>query len=140
MSRAAIRPRSLKWRKLRDPGVLEGKQPGEKIGKLTPEQAEIARLKRKLELTHQRLARQEQVLRLLHDDRYLLPLDRRLRGSCVRVRGVSGRDDDGNFRASRDTTGCSSRSRHIDDEQNRRRTAIRFINHQIALLVRGLER
>jgi len=33
------------WRKLRDAGVLEGKQPGEKIGKLTPEQVEIARLK-----------------------------------------------------------------------------------------------
>ena len=50
------------WRKLRDAGVLEGKQPGEKIGKLTPEQVEIAGLKRKLELTDQRLATTEVAL------------------------------------------------------------------------------
>jgi len=31
--------------------VLEGKQPGEKIGKLTPEQVEVARLRRQLEST-----------------------------------------------------------------------------------------
>ena len=52
----------IEWRKLRDAGVLEGKQPGEKIGKLTPEQAEIARLKPKLELTNQRLATTEVAL------------------------------------------------------------------------------
>ncbi|MCZ4590693.1 IS3 family transposase, partial [Rhodococcus opacus] len=34
------------WRKQRDAGVLDGKKPGDKIGKLTTEQAEIARLKR----------------------------------------------------------------------------------------------
>jgi hypothetical protein len=50
------------WRKLRDAGVLKGKQPGEKIGKLTPEQVQIARLKRKLELTNQRLATTEVAL------------------------------------------------------------------------------
>ena len=43
------------WRKLRDAGVLQGKKPGEKIGRLTPEQAEIARLRRQLELTERRL-------------------------------------------------------------------------------------
>ena len=53
------------WRKLRDAGVLEGKQPGEKIGKLTPEQAEIARLKRKLEVTDQRLATTEVALEIM---------------------------------------------------------------------------
>ena len=52
----------IEWRKLRDAGVLEGKQPGEKIGKLTPEQVEITRLKRKLELTNQRLATTEVAL------------------------------------------------------------------------------
>lgn len=36
------------WRKQRDAGILEGKQPGETIGKPTKEQAEIARLKRQL--------------------------------------------------------------------------------------------
>ena len=44
-----------KWRKLRDAGVLQGKKPGEKIGRLTPEQAEIARLRRQLDLTERRL-------------------------------------------------------------------------------------
>ena len=43
------------WRKLRDAGVLQGKKPGEKIGRLTPEQAEIARLRRQLDLTERRL-------------------------------------------------------------------------------------
>lgn len=37
------------WRKQRDAGVLDGKKPGEKTGKLTAEQAEIARLTRELE-------------------------------------------------------------------------------------------
>lgn len=36
------------WRKLRDAGVLEGKQPGETVGRPTKDQAEIARLKRQL--------------------------------------------------------------------------------------------
>lgn len=35
---------STEWRKQRDAGILEGKQPGEAIGKPTKEQAEIARL------------------------------------------------------------------------------------------------
>ena len=34
------------WRKQSDAGVLAGKQPGEKVGRLTAEQAEIARLRR----------------------------------------------------------------------------------------------
>jgi transposase len=44
------------WRKLRDAGVLQGKKAGEKIGRLTPEQAEIARLRRQLDVTQRRLA------------------------------------------------------------------------------------
>lgn len=36
------------WRKQRDAGLFDGKQPGEAIGKPTKEQAEIARLKRQL--------------------------------------------------------------------------------------------
>lgn len=53
------------WRKLRDAGVLEGKQPGARIGKLTPEQAEIARLKRQLELSDRRLATTEVALEIM---------------------------------------------------------------------------
>ncbi|MDY7555270.1 hypothetical protein [Cryobacterium sp. 10C3] len=43
------------WRKLRDAGVLQGKKAGERIGRLTPEQAEIARLRRQLDVTERRL-------------------------------------------------------------------------------------
>jgi hypothetical protein len=53
------------WRKLRDAGVLAGKQPGEKIGKLTPEQVEIVKLKRKLELTDQRLTTRDVALEIM---------------------------------------------------------------------------
>lgn len=38
----------VQWRKLRDTGMLDGKQPGQAIGKPSKEQAEIARLKRQL--------------------------------------------------------------------------------------------
>ncbi|OAV55639.1 transposase [Enteractinococcus helveticum] len=38
----------VQWRKQRDAGLFDGKQPGETIGKPTKEQAEIARLKRQL--------------------------------------------------------------------------------------------
>lgn len=58
------------WRKLRDAGVLEGKKPGEKIGKLTKDQAEIARLRRQLEVSESRLKRSEAALGVmgkLHD-------------------------------------------------------------------------
>lgn len=43
------------WRKLRDGGVLAGKKPGEKVGRLTAEQAEIARLRRELKTVNSRL-------------------------------------------------------------------------------------
>jgi len=43
------------WRELRDAGVLADKKPGEKVGRPSPEQAEIARLTRELELPRRRL-------------------------------------------------------------------------------------
>lgn len=58
------------WRKLRDAGVLQGKQAGETIGKLSGEQAEIARLRRQLEVSESRLKRSEAALGVmgkLHD-------------------------------------------------------------------------
>ena len=60
------------WRRLRDAGVLEGKQAGEKIGRLTPEQEEIARLRRALELANRRLARTEVALEIMGKARTLL--------------------------------------------------------------------
>jgi transposase len=53
------------WRKLRDAGVLAGKTPGEKIGRPSAEQAEIARLTRELDLTRRRLAKTEAALDLV---------------------------------------------------------------------------
>lgn len=53
------------WRKLRDAGVLEGKQPGEKIGRLSAEQAEIAKLRRQLSQAEQRLATTEVALTIM---------------------------------------------------------------------------
>jgi transposase len=53
------------WRKLRDAGVLAGKKPGEKIGRPSAEQAEIARLTRELELTRRRLAKTEVALEIV---------------------------------------------------------------------------
>ena len=52
------------WRKLRDAGLLSGKKPGEKIGRPSADQAEIARLTRELELTRRRLAKTEVALEI----------------------------------------------------------------------------
>ena len=53
------------WRKLRDAGLLTGKKPGEKIGRPSADQAEIARLTRELDSTRRRLAKTEAALDLV---------------------------------------------------------------------------
>jgi transposase-like protein len=53
------------WRKQRDADVLDGKKPGDKVGKLTTEQAEIARLNRELERANKRLATTETALEIM---------------------------------------------------------------------------
>ncbi|MFI5784066.1 IS3 family transposase [Nocardia sp. NPDC051570] len=53
------------WRKQRDAGVLAGRKPGEKIGKLTAEQAEIARLTAELARANKRLATTETALDIM---------------------------------------------------------------------------
>lgn len=53
------------WRKQRDGGVLAGKQPGEKIGRLTAEQAEIARLTRENTRLSKRLHTTEAALDIM---------------------------------------------------------------------------
>lgn len=50
------------WRKQRGAGVLQGRKAGETIGKLSAEQAEIARLRRQLEVSEGRLKRSEAAL------------------------------------------------------------------------------
>jgi transposase len=53
------------WRKQRDAGVLEGREPGAKIGRLTAEQAEIARLTRELARANKRLTTTEAALSIM---------------------------------------------------------------------------
>src|ERR1700704_5652390 len=52
-------------RKQSDAGVLAGKQPGEKVGRLTAEQAEIARLTRELARANKRLTTTETALDIM---------------------------------------------------------------------------
>lgn len=60
------------WRRLRDAGVLTGKKPGEKVGKPTAEQAEIARLRRRLEVSERKLVQTETALSIMEKARQLL--------------------------------------------------------------------
>lgn len=53
------------WRRQRDAGVLAGKDAGETIGKLSKDQAEIARLRRQLEVTEGRLKTSEAALEVM---------------------------------------------------------------------------
>lgn len=53
------------WRKHRDAGVLAAKKPGEKVGKLTAEQAEIARLTRELTRANKRMNTTEAALDIM---------------------------------------------------------------------------
>lgn len=53
------------WRRQRDAGLLQGKTPGEAIGRPSREQAEIARLRRELEVSQARLARTETALEIM---------------------------------------------------------------------------
>jgi transposase-like protein len=53
------------WRKQRDAGALAGKGPGEKVGRLTAEQAEIARLRRENARMSKRLGITEAALDIM---------------------------------------------------------------------------
>lgn len=53
------------WRKQRDAGVLAGKKPGEKVGKLSAEQVEIARLTRENARLNKRLNTTEAALDIM---------------------------------------------------------------------------
>jgi transposase len=53
------------WRKQRDAGVLSSRRPGEKVGRLTAEQAEIARLTRENARMSKRLSTTEAALGIM---------------------------------------------------------------------------
>jgi transposase len=60
------------WRRARDAGLLQGKAAGESVGRPSAEQAEIARLRRELEVTRARLSRTETALEIMGKARELL--------------------------------------------------------------------
>ncbi len=60
------------WRRARDAGLLEGKSEGTPVGRPSAEQAEIARLKRELEVTRSKLATTETALDIMGKARELL--------------------------------------------------------------------
>ncbi len=63
------------WRRLRDAGVLAGKQPGESVGKLSKDQMENARLRRQLEVSESRLKRTEAALEVMgYADGRIMPM------------------------------------------------------------------
>jgi transposase len=53
------------WRKLRDAGLLAGKQSGVRVGRPSAEQAEIARLRRDLAAAERKLATTETALMIM---------------------------------------------------------------------------
>ena len=53
------------WRRLRDAGLLEGRQPGAKVGRPSAEQAELARLRRRLAEAERRLSTTETALEIM---------------------------------------------------------------------------
>ncbi len=55
----------FEWRRLRDAGVLEGKNPGRTLGRPSAEQAEIGRLRRELADRERRLATTETALEIM---------------------------------------------------------------------------
>lgn len=53
------------WRRARDAGLLAGRAAGESVGRPSAEQAEIARLRRELEVTRAKLSRTETALQIM---------------------------------------------------------------------------
>ena len=79
------------WRRARDAGLLQGKAPGESVGRPSAEQAEIARLRRELEVTRGRLARTETALEIMGKARELLEEISRSEPDDPDVFGLGGR-------------------------------------------------
>lgn len=53
------------WRRLRDAGLLEGKEPGVRIGRPSSQQAELARLRRELAEAERKLATTQTALDIM---------------------------------------------------------------------------
>lgn len=55
----------FEWRRLRDAGLLEGKQPGAAVGRPSAEQAELARLRRRVIEAERKLATTQTALEIM---------------------------------------------------------------------------
>jgi len=53
------------WRRLRDAGLLEGREPGSRVGRPTAEQAELARLRRRVAEAEAKLATTQTALDIM---------------------------------------------------------------------------
>ena len=53
------------WRRVRDAGLLEGKEPGARVGRPSAEQAELARLRRELAESERKLATTQMALEIM---------------------------------------------------------------------------
>jgi transposase len=60
------------WRRTRDAGLLRGKPAGSTVGRPTADQAEIARLRRQLDVAQKRLVRTEAALTIMGKAQALL--------------------------------------------------------------------
>jgi transposase len=60
------------WRRTRDAGMLQGKPAGSVVGRPSADQAEIARLRRQLDVAQRRLARTETALLIMGKAQALL--------------------------------------------------------------------
>lgn len=72
-SQALYYSQVAEWRRLRDAGMLEATPAGVRTStRMSPEQAEIAKLRRELDVSEQRLARTEVALEIMGKARELL--------------------------------------------------------------------
>ncbi len=60
------------WRRTRDAGMLRGRAAGSPVGRPSPDQAEIARLRRELDIAQRRLTRTETALVIMGKAQALL--------------------------------------------------------------------
>ena len=66
------------WRRLRDAGLLQGKEPGARIGRPSAEQAEIARWRRRAEEAEAKLATTQTALEIMGKAHAYEPVARRV--------------------------------------------------------------
>ena len=80
------------WRRLRDAGLLEGKEPGAKVGRPSAEQAEIAGLRRELAESERKLATTQTALEIMGKAHALLEQIKISPDRCLTPTGLTHLD------------------------------------------------